>query len=188
MKRTLCTAALAGVLGFSAPLTFAGETSWLDWVISFDRKKEVEPVTDATWLEECGACHVAYPPGLLPARSWEKLLAPSALEDHFGENAELDNETLNAIKAYALAHAADNSIYKRSRKVMASIRPDETPLRITETRYIRRKHSEIPEKYIKRNDKVGSLSNCDACHSEIQNGTFDDDTVIIPGVGRDWED
>ncbi|WP_369602340.1 diheme cytochrome c [Hahella sp. SMD15-11] len=179
--------AISGALLVSVPAS-ADSPDILNWLISVDRKKGVEPVTNDTWAEECGACHVAYPPGLLPARSWKALLAPKALADHFGENAELDEDTLKVLTEYATTHAADQSLYKRSRKIMASIRDDETPLRITETRYIRRKHGEIPEKYIKGNPKVGSLSNCNACHTEIDKGVFDDDTVIIPGVGRDWED
>ena len=34
-----------------------------------------------TYAEECGSCHLAYPPGLLPAASWAKLMA--GLRQHF---------------------------------------------------------------------------------------------------------
>jgi hypothetical protein len=27
------------------------------------------------YLNECGSCHTAYAPGLLPARSWKRMLA-----------------------------------------------------------------------------------------------------------------
>ena len=35
---------------------------------------------DDIYLDECGACHLAYPPGLLPEPSWRLLLAH--LDDH----------------------------------------------------------------------------------------------------------
>ncbi|MDH5218993.1 MAG: diheme cytochrome c, partial [Gammaproteobacteria bacterium] len=49
--------------------------------------RDVAVVTDSLYKEECSACHMAYQPGLLPARSWEKMM--DNLADHFGENAEL---------------------------------------------------------------------------------------------------
>lgn len=38
-------------------------------------------VDDKTVLAECGDCHFAFPPVLLPARSWKKLMGN--LKDHF---------------------------------------------------------------------------------------------------------
>jgi hypothetical protein len=66
---------------------------------------------------------------------------------------------------------------------MASLK-GAAPLRITEVPYIRRKHHEIPERLIKANDKVKSLSYCDACHQQADKGSYDDDTVSIPGHGN----
>ena len=40
------------------------------------------------WRNECGTCHVAYPPGLLTAPDWRKLMG--GLERHFGTDASLD--------------------------------------------------------------------------------------------------
>src|SRR5947199_243690 len=45
------------------------------------------PAADPTYVKECGACHFAYSPGLLPARSWELHL--SRMEKHFGESIVL---------------------------------------------------------------------------------------------------
>jgi hypothetical protein len=47
----------------------------------------VPPVRNPAMLKECGVCHIAYPPQMLPARSWKKIMA--GLADHFGENATL---------------------------------------------------------------------------------------------------
>ncbi len=38
----------------------------------FGKELDVAPVKNALYLEECGACHFAYQPGLLPSRSWKK--------------------------------------------------------------------------------------------------------------------
>ena len=54
------------------------------------RGPEVAPVSDALYAQECGSCHMAYPPGLLPGRSWQRLMGN--LADHFGDNAELPGE------------------------------------------------------------------------------------------------
>jgi hypothetical protein len=175
------TAGLAtvGILGSTA----RAEDSALSWWLSLDRKKEVAPAADPTYVKECGACHFAYQPGLLPERSWRKLLAPDALVDHFGANAELDEAPRTAILDFLVANSADKSYYKRSKKIMTSLRSDEAPLRITDVPYIRRKHHEIPADLIK-SDKVKSLSFCDACHQGAERGTYDDDTVNIPGYGN----
>src|SRR4051812_22331997 len=62
-------------------------------------------IARAAWKKECGACHMAFQPELLPARSWTALMA--GLDNHFGENASLDAATSQAILAYLQAHAAD---------------------------------------------------------------------------------
>lgn len=140
----------------------------------------VQPVKNQQYLDECGACHFAYQPGLLPAKSWELLLTPAGLHNHFGEVADLDKDTLQAIRKYVLANSSDKSYYKISRKINVATVDGPPPLRITQVRYIRRKHHGIPEKMIKGNKDVGSLSNCNACHTKADKGIFKEDTVSIP--------
>lgn len=158
----------------------ASADSFLSWVVTPTRLKGVQTVTQKKYLEECGACHFAYQPGWLPAQSWEKLLNDKALSDHFGDNAELDKDTLQVIREFAIDNAAGNSHYKIARKVTAATDHGDVPLRITELRFIKRKHRQIPEKMIKGNADVKSLSNCSACHTRADNGLFDKDTVLIP--------
>jgi hypothetical protein len=174
---------LSALLWLSAVSLSHADDGLLSVLSFFDRKNEIEPVSDASYKKECGSCHFAYQPGWLPQSSWQKLLAPSALADHFGEDAELPEQTRVHILDYALVHAADKSSYKRSKKVMASIGKNDAPLRITDITYIRRKHHEIPAKLIK-GDKVKSLSFCDACHTKAAEGVFDEDTVVIPDKGK----
>lgn len=170
---------LAVVLLTSSSVAMAEETFW-SWLVNFSRQKEVKPVTNKTYADECGSCHFAYPPGLLPGKSWAKLLDGKALNDHFGENASLDQDTLKTIYDYAMENAAEKSWYKRSRKIALATEAGDAPLRITEVRYIKRKHHDIPENMIKGNKDVKSLSFCNACHTRAEQGNFDSDTVSIP--------
>jgi len=173
------------VLAVVASPAQAEEDFW-SWLANPMRQKEINPVSNQTWQEECGACHFAYQPGLLPGKSWEKLLNDQALADHFGDNAELDADTLKEVRTFALENAAEKSYYKRARKIVVATE-NEAPLRITEVRYIKRKHHEIPEKMIKGNRDVKSLSYCHACHTPAKEGVYDEDTVRIPNY-PDWDD
>ena len=133
---------------------------------------------------ECGSCHMAYPAGLLPARSWQKLL--DNLANHFGDNAELSGEARARITAYLLAEG-DKPQDRHMTRLIASAPPGETPLRITGLPYFKHEHREIPQRYIKDNPQVHSLSNCNACHTRAEQGSFREREISIPGLGR-WED
>ncbi len=147
----------------------------------------VEPVRNKLYIEECSACHLAYPPGLLPERSWKKLLSAAELKNHFDEELEISESDTITILNYLISHSAEKSNYKRSKKIMKQVARNETPWRITETKYIKNKHRKIPQRLIVNNEDVESLSHCDACHQTATKGIFDDDSVSIPGYGR-WDD
>ena len=163
------------------------EQDFLDWLFTFESQKNFMPVSNKQYQEECGACHFAYQPGMLPARSWELLLNDEALRKHFGVDAELDDDTLKEIHDYAVDNAADKSWHMRSRKIAVASEDGPAPLRITELRYISRKHKDIPEKMIRGNKGVKSLSFCDKCHTRAEEGVYDEDTVKIPNY-PDWND
>ena len=152
---------------------------------SGSKQPGVAPVENPQYLEECGSCHFAYQPGLLPARSWTKMMA--SLDDHFGENAELPAEDAKMIERYLLENAADHSNYKRSMRIMNSLHPAEAPLRISETPYFIKKHDELSRKMVQDNPQVGSFSKCGACHTQADKGSFEENEIQIPGFGR-WED
>lgn len=155
-----------------------------DWGWS-RRGPDVAPVKNELYQSECGSCHFAYQPGLLPAASWEKLMG--GLADHFGENAELFDQTRQELTDYLVANAADRvDGYRRSAKIVRSLDND-APLRITEVPYIRYKHNEIPMRVIRNNQQVRSLSNCAACHTRADSGSYAEREINIPGIGR-WED
>jgi hypothetical protein len=176
-KRMIALLALPLFLGSASAM--ADDDFW-SWLGTFSHTSGVAPVYNKQYQEECGSCHFAYQPGLLPAKSWEKLLTAEGLHDHFGEVADLDKDTLQAIRDYALSNAAEKSYYKLARKVAVASEDGEAPLRITELRYIKRKHHRIPEKMIQGNKDVKSLSYCNACHTKAEQGIYKQDTVSIP--------
>ena len=142
--------------------------------------RQASAASSPVYTEECGSCHMAYPAMLLPGKSWQKIMA--GLEDHFGENAELDTKTQREIEAYLVETSARASYQKLFRNL-----GDSTPLRITELPYFVHEHDEIPGRFIEDNDQVQSLSQCNACHRDAERGLFDEDDVFIAGVGR-WDD
>jgi Dihaem cytochrome c len=149
------------------------------------RGADVAPVANPLYAKECGSCHFAYQPGLLPARSWRRLMGN--LADHFGESAELVAEDASVIAAYLVANAADRSDYHRSRRIMGSLADHDAPVRISLVPYIADHHEELPARAVKDNPKVKSLSHCAACHTRADKGSYREDEVAIPGYGR-WED
>lgn len=152
---------------------------------SLQLRPEIPPASLSLYQEECGACHLAYPPALLPAASWERMLG--SLDDHFGENAELDGQTLAELRTYLLAESADRTYAWLARKMQRGSNSDAAPLRITELPYFRHEHDEIPMRLVKDNPKVGSFSRCEACHQDAAQGMFDEHKVHIAGFGR-WDD
>jgi hypothetical protein len=120
---------------------------------------------------ECGACHIAFPPALLPARSWRTLMG--GLDSHFGENAGLDDATASRITDYLVANAADAG--GRTRWVLRGVKAGETPLRITEMPWWIREHRGEVRPDAFKDPRVGSKANCVACHRGAAKGYFDDD-------------
>jgi hypothetical protein len=138
---------------------------------------------DPLYAEECGACHVVYPPGALPARSWEKMMG--GLSDHFGDNAELEPIDTAALTAYLVANSAEHArgdIRELSKRTKAS----ETPLRITELRYFKKEHDEIPSRVFKAQPDL-KLANCEACHTKAEQNSYRERDINIPGFGP-WDD
>lgn len=152
--------------------------AWAESEREHDRGRELPLApANAKWKAECSACHMAYPAALLPERSWRKLMG--GLDRHFGENASLDAGTAAEITAYLSSNAADRNGGRRGAKMMSGIGSGETPLRITETYYFRRKHREVAASVFKR-PAIGSPANCSACHTGAESGSFSEHDVRIP--------
>lgn len=141
------------------------------------RASAMPVVTNAKWKTECGSCHMVYHPGLLPERSWNKVMA--GLDKHFGENASLDAATHDEIAKFLAANSADKQSNRRSSRINQSIPANATPIRISETRYFTSKHDEVSANTFKRKS-IGSASNCIACHKGAEKGDFSESQVKIP--------
>lgn len=187
MKSTLTISAIIFTAGFvTLPLVWGDDDfRWGEFEEYKHKLNDVKATSNPLYQEECGSCHMAYPPGLLPARSWDKMM--HELDDHFGDNAELDEATHRSITEFLLVNSADKSEYRRSKKFSRSINANQVPTRITETPYFKHEHDEIPSRMVKGNPKVNSFSQCDTCHSKAQQGSFNEHDVRIPDYGR-WDD
>lgn len=125
----------------------------------------IPPVDHAATQAECSACHMAYPPSLLPARSWTAIMG--TLDAHFGENATLDAATRAEIEAYLVANAGD-----AGGRSFRAVPAGAVPLRITELAWFTREHArEVSPMML---ETAGSLSNCTACHRGADRGSFED--------------
>jgi cytochrome c553 len=140
----------------------------------YNGEKKLKLVSNATYADQCGACHFAYQAELLPAVSWKKIL--EGAEDHFGEAVTLDDGTKLEISNYLMSNAADKSFAKLAWKIMRCLQ-GLAPVRITDIPCIRKEHQEINPQTFKR-PSVGSLSSCVACHRTAANGVYDDDVTI----------
>lgn len=145
----------------------------------------VAPVKDEFYARECGSCHFAYQPGLLPERSWVKLM--SNLENHFKSDASLDEEDNKKILNYLIGNSAEKfRNYKRSRKIDDSIRKDETFIAVSDTRYFKKEHRKIRRNMIEQKE-VKSIANCMACHKTADRGSYEERDINIPNYGK-YED
>jgi hypothetical protein len=132
---------------------------------------------NAQWREECGSCHIPFYPALLPVRSWARTLAEQ--DKHFGTDLGLDAGTSVAILAFLTANAAERHLTEAGLKIDRSLAPNAAPLRITETPYWIKKHREIPNATWLA-PKVKSKTNCDACHLDAMQGTYEDAAMRLP--------
>ena len=168
------------LVAFLLLLAVAGFSAW--WFqyraaspgLAFVGKKLPE---SALWQAECGSCHQAFHPSLLPARSWQSLLAQQ--DRHFGDDLGLDAATVRELLAFAVPNAAERSATEAAWKINRSVKADAAPLRITETPYWARKHREIAAADW-NHPKVKSKANCPACHLDADAGTYEDAAMQIP--------
>ena len=98
------------------------------------RASRVPPLPEYT--QECASCHLAYPPGLLPAASWRRVM--DNLPRHYGTDASLDPALTRKLSAWLEANAGTG---KRARE-----QPSED--RITRAAWFVREHDEVPRRHL----------------------------------------
>lgn len=119
---------------------------------------------------ECGACHFAFPPALLAADDWRRVM--SGLDRHYGDNAALDEATRRTIEEFLVRHAGSG---RRTRGAGV-------PPRLTLTRWFRHEHDEVPAA-VWKDEAVGSAANCAACHTKAEAGSFREREIRMPVAG-----
>lgn len=134
-----------------------------------------------SYKQECAACHVAYPPGMLPQPSWRRIM--TQLDRHYGTDASLDEASVRQIAQWLNTHAGT---YKRT-----STQPPPED-RITRSAWFERKHRQL-DAGVWKHTSVKSAANCAACHTTAEQGNYSDDNLRFPAgldarYRRFWED
>ena len=158
---------------------------------------KIPRVNNVLYLEECGSCHLAYQPELLPRASWKKIMAN--LENHFGDDVQLTPNKHYALSRFIYKKAADKFAAKagekvvidrnpykkagseqtyRSKMIMASLN-NAAPIRITEIPYIKDLHKAVNKDLFKRKS-VRSFANCEACHLSADGGLYYPKHIHVP--------
>lgn len=159
-KTLLLVGALGSVLGVAATFTPNAEAS-----------ERYRTVTDPTYKAECGACHMAFQPQMLPKKSWQTLM--NDLSNHFGEDASMKEEVRATLLSYLTENAADTGWL--GGKFMRGLDENSAPLRISETPYWQREHNKEVSASAWNDPRVKSKANCLACHRDAERGNYDDD-------------
>lgn len=141
---------------------------------------DLRPLRDAppAFQAECGSCHVAFPPQLLMADDWRRVLR--SLDKHYGDNAGLDEKTRQILEDFHVRHAG-------GRKVGAggTAQAGELP-RLTRTDWFRREHRKVSAADW-QHAKVKTPANCAGCHTQAAQGSYRGREIVMPD-GRRWKD
>ncbi|RYF42766.1 MAG: cytochrome C [Comamonadaceae bacterium] len=131
-----------------------------------DEGKRLVPLLPR-YQQECAACHLAYPPAMLPAASWRRLM--NDLPRHYCTDASLDAAAVREIGTWLGSHAGT---YKR-------VREEPPQDRITRSAWFIREHGEVSAATWKL-PAVKSAANCAACHQGAEQGNFSERNIRIP--------
>jgi hypothetical protein len=136
------------LLAAAASTTFAGEHVYA-------------PYTEL-YVRECASCHLAYPPELMTAPGWKRVM--SQLDRHFGSDASLDTPTRDGVAAFLAQRASSR----------------EKHARISKTVWFVREHGTAPPPKI-------SFANCSACHTRAEQADFNERSLRLPAGFRPSE-
>lgn len=143
--------------------------------LGFAGSHNVAPANNPLYQKECASCHFGFQPEFLPKASWVKIM--SNLGEHFGTDASLEEGDRAAIEKYLVDNSASSFF---------SLRDEVVNTQITKLPYFVKEHREVPTKFIKQKE-VGSLVNCNACHTKAIKGDYSERNIFIPNYGR-WDD
>jgi cytochrome b len=136
----------------------------------------VPPTTlNPEFAEQCGSCHLAFPPSLAQAATWNAIL--DHMDAHFGENTGLSPDLIAHLRIYLDANAAVRWDTLPSWRLRT---PDPGgSLRITATPGWRRIHRGIPAATFAA-PPIFSRSACEACHTDAATGLFAPQNIAVP--------
>lgn len=137
---------------------------------SFAKSHTYGRITEPLYLKECGSCHLAYSPELLNTVSWQKLL--DTLAEHYGTDASVEQKDKVTLRDYL-----EKKSWNRDKTLY---------LRLSHQPWFIKEHRKIPLKYLNQS-AVKSWSNCHACHTKADKGSYHERDIIIPNYGK-WED
>ena len=127
--------------------------------------------TPASYQAECGNCHLAYPPALLSAGDWQRVMA--GLNDHFATDAAVDAKKWQEITAFLERHAGN----------AGKLGSAGDPPRISTTARFVRKHREVPAK-LWHDPRVKTAANCESCHRGAADGNYNEHDIAIRELKR----
>lgn len=120
------------------------------------------------YQQECGSCHIAFPPQLLSAASWRAVMG--GLGKHFGADASLEPAEQAEILRFLEAHSGK---FSNSMKGVPL-------LRISETRWFVHEHSESMPSDVWKHPAVKSVTNCMSCHATADKGDYSERMLRLP--------
>ena len=142
-------------------------------------------IDNELWASECSDCHMAYQPEWLPKAAWVEML--NNLEDHFGDDASLSSAEVRELVAFAEARNAETSEANFAKQIVRWMRPGDHTLRISEVRYIVRKHDELDPAVLTFLE-LENIAFCDACHTEAVEGVYDERGLKRLGIPYELDD
>lgn len=119
----------------------------------------------ASYVEECASCHVAYPPQLLTAPGWQRVMAQ--LDRHYGVDASLDPKRRAAIADFLQRAASSRDKHA----------PTEAGARMSRTAWFVREHGPTPPAKV-------SFADCAACHTAAEKGDYAERGIKLPAGWR----
>ena len=120
--------------------------------------------------QQCNVCHFAYPPGMLPAASWKKLM--DAMPQHFTAQVMINIDTQEEISAWLQANAG----------TFALVAEEPPQHRITQSVWwtkIHMNNAKVPAAVWKKTS-VSKGTACVTCHQTAVKGEYNAKTVQMP--------
>lgn len=127
---------------------------------------------DPAWRTECGSCHTAYPPALMSAPAWRRIMG--ALDRHYGSDATMDAATVARVASFLEVNAG-----APGRAASVSPAPDPRLPRVADGAWFAKEHREV-SLAARTRPGIRGLGDCGACHAGADRGDFSERAVRVP--------